>query len=187
MADIKNLGIFGNSNKGLDKIRQQTKAKNNNNTAAVSPEISNSLKETSEGSKKASSSSKIAVPKNKNGRKGAPITKFDRVYSAKQALKLSPLTNSTASIMVEKYETNITKDELLRKALNGYIKQNLSLEDKQDLLNSVMVELKLFREQYPTVPELDSNGNVVRTVEEIEQQTLEDLYEQWGINRKNRI
>jgi len=181
MADIKNLGIFGSNNKGLEKIRQQTKAKKNENTT-VNTYKSNAPIE-SEDKKKTS----LQVSKSSHGKKGAPITKFDRVYSAKQSIKLSPLTNSTASIMVEKYETNVTKDELLRKALNGYIKQNLSLEDKQDLLNSVLVELELFRTQFPTVPELDGRGNVIRSVEEIEQKTIEDLYEQWGINRKNRV
>ncbi len=40
----------------------------------------------------------------------------------------------------------MTRDELLRKALDEYIKQNLTQEDKQDLFNDVVKELDLFRE-----------------------------------------
>ncbi len=47
---------------------------------------------------------------------------------------------------------------MLRKALDEYIKQNLTQEDKQDLFNDVVKELDLFREKYPIVPELDDRG-----------------------------
>ena len=89
---------------------------------------------------------------------GAPIRKFDKVYSTKHPLKLSTLLNATSRVLVEKYETNMTRDELLRKALDEYIKQNLTQEDKQDLFNDVVKELDLFREKYPIVPELDDRG-----------------------------
>ena len=107
MAEIKNLGIFGSSNKGLDKIKQRSKEKSKETT------ISNIPKTHSTFRSQKTSSVAHEVPIRKK-RKGAPITKFDKVYAAMQSVKLSALTNATASIMVEKYETNMKKDELLK-------------------------------------------------------------------------
>lgn len=179
MAEIKNLGIFGSSNKGLDKIKQQSKEK-----ASVS-NISSKPKNNSNPRNQNTSSITNNVPTRKK-RKGAPITKFDKVYAAMQSVKLSALTNATASIMVEKYETNMKKDELLRKALNEYIRLNLSQEDKNDLLNSVALELDLFRETHPIIPDVDIDNNVLRSPEEIKQETFTDIKKQWGINDKIR-
>lgn len=179
MAEIKNLGIFGSSNKGLDKIKQQSKEK-----ASVS-NISSKPKNNSNPRNQNTSSITNNVPIRKK-RKGAPITKFDKVYAAMQSVKLSALTNATASIMVEKYETNMKKDELLRKALNEYIRLNLSQEDKNDLLNSVALELDLFRETHPIIPDVDIDNNVLRSPEEIKQETFTDIKKQWGINDKIR-
>ena len=175
MAEIKNLGIFGSSNKGLDKIKQRSKERARETT------ISNIPKTNSNSRSQKTSSVTHEVPIRKK-RKGAPITKFDKVY----AVKLSALTNATASIMVEKYETNMKKDELLRKALNEYIRLNLSQEDKNDLLNSVALELDLFREAHPIIPDVDIDNNVIRSSEEIKQETFTDIKKQWGINDKIR-
>ncbi|EKC6595728.1 TPA: hypothetical protein J8O93_002882, partial [Enterococcus faecium] len=117
---------------------------------------------------------------------GAPIRKFDKVYSTKHPLKLSTLLNATSRVLVEKYETNMTRDELLRKALDEYIKQNLTQEDKQDLFNDVVKELDLFREKYPIVPELDDRGEIIRTTSQIKQDTEDSLRKGWGMNNKVR-
>lgn len=111
---------------------------------------------------------------------GAPIRKFDKVY--KHPLKLSTLLNATSRVLVEKYETNMTRDELLRKALDEYIKQNLTQEDKQDLYNDVMKELTLFREKYPIIPELNNRGEIVRGVEQIRLDTEESIKNNWGMH-----
>ncbi|EMF0137208.1 hypothetical protein OSD45_002986, partial [Enterococcus hirae] len=115
---------------------------------------------------------------------GAPIRKFDRSFSAQMPLKLSPILNATSRVMVEKYETNLTRDELLRKALDEYIKQHLTQEDKQDLFNNVMREVEMFREKKPTIPETDVDGTIIRTVSEIEEETQMILRTNWGMNYK---
>lgn len=166
--DIKDLAIFGN-NKGLEKIKKQAEEKK---LGSEKKFFSNMEKQ-----------EVISTPKIKKRKKGAgpPIRKFDRVYSTKKPIKLSALLDSTAKIIVEKYETNLTKDELLRKALDNYIKQNLTKEDKQDLFNNVLHELEIFRIKNPTVPELDYNQNIVRNSEEIELETRKNLQKNWGI------
>lgn len=100
-------------------------------------------------------------------------------------LKLSPILNATSRVMVEKYETNLTRDEILRKALDEYIKQHLTQEDKQDLFNNVMREVEMFREKKPTIPETDVDGNIIRTVSEIEEETQMILRTNWGMNYKH--
>ncbi|MDN3109461.1 hypothetical protein P0E68_12350 [Enterococcus faecalis] len=180
MAEIKNLGIFGSSNKGLDKIKQRSKEKASETTISNIPKTNSSI------SRNQKTSSVVHEGPIRKKRKGAPITKFDKVYAAMQSVKLSALTNATASIMVEKYETNMKKDELLRKALNEYIRLNLSQEDKNDLLNSVALELDLFRETHPIIPDVDIDNNVIRSPEEIKQETFTDIKKQWGINDKIR-
>ena len=119
---------------------------------------------------------------------GAPVRKFDRVYAVKAPIKLSPLLNATSRILVEKYTTDFSRDELLREALDEYIKQNLSQEDKLDLFNSVKFELDLFRNgnaANQTVPECDAAGNVLRTVEELEKETEDLLIQAWGIRNND--
>ncbi|WP_369903953.1 hypothetical protein [Enterococcus faecium] len=73
--------------------------------------------------------------------------KVDRVYITKNPLKLSVLLNITSKLLVEKYETDTTRDELLRKSLDNYIRKNLTQEDKQDLFCDVIKELELFRKK----------------------------------------
>lgn len=80
----------------------------------------------------------------------------------------------------------MTRDELLRKALDEYIKQNLTQEDKQDLFNDVVKELDLFREKYPIVPELDERGEIVRTTTQIKIDTENFIRNGWRMNLKNR-
>ena len=197
MADIKDLGIFRN-NKGLDKIRAGTSARKKiNNPQTKTP--SNDLVpiKTQEELPNKEVISETLIPTSKNRRQtaiiktkkskgvGAPIRKFDRSFSAQMPLKLSPILNATSRVMIEKYETNLTRDEILRKALDEYIKQHLTQEDKQDLFNNVMREIEMFREKKPTIPETDADGTVIRTVSEIEEETMITLRNNWGINYKH--
>ena len=191
MADIKDLGIFGH-NKGLEKMKKDAEKKKQ---LADITEKKEELPLTAETILISEESTPLKVPKKQaaklsGGKKrlvGAPVRKFDRVYAVKTPIKLSPLLNATSRILVEKYATNFSRDELLREALNEYIKQNLSQEDKVDLFNSVQFELKLFRnakKENQTVPEVDDNGQILRTVEELEKETEEEITQAWGI-RKN--
>ncbi|MFP7386233.1 hypothetical protein SFB97_11515 [Enterococcus hirae] len=182
MADIKGLDIFGN-NKGLAKIKKEAEAKKKQQ--ANTPTENNPLKVRQSPERKTSSN--LERQERRRVKKvGAPIRKFDKVYSTKHPLKLSTLLNATSRVLVEKYETNMTRDELLRKALDEYIKQNLTQEDKQDLFNDVVKELDLFREKYPIVPELDDHGEIVRTATQIKINTEESLRKGWGMNNKIR-
>ncbi len=191
MADIKDLGIFGH-NKGLEKMKKDAEKKKQ---LADITEKKEELPLTAETILISEESTPLKVPKKQaaklsGGKKrlvGAPVRKFDRVYAVKTPIKLSPLLNATSRILVEKYATNFSRDELLREALNEYIKQNLSQEDKVDLFNSVQFELNLFRnakKENQTVPEVDDNGQILRTVEELEKETEEEITQAWGI-RKN--
>ena len=191
MADIKDLGIFGH-NKGLEKMKKDAEKKKQ---LADITEKKEELPLTAETILISEESTPLKVPKKQaaklsGGKKrlvGAPVRKFDRVYAVKTPIKLSPLLNATSRILVEKYATNFSRDELLREALNEYIKQNLSQEDKVDLFNSVQFELNLFRnskKENQTVPEVDDNGQILRTVEELEKETEEEIIQTWGI-RKN--
>ncbi|BDG69734.1 hypothetical protein ENLAB_32980 (plasmid) [Enterococcus innesii] len=203
MADIKDLGIF-RSNKGLDKIRAGNSArKNSKKPQTTSPsndiDTTNTQKDTVNikevihesptpsfediGQKVIKTKKKSSSSKKVKG-VGAPIRKFDRSFSAQMPLKLSPILNATSRVMVEKYETNLTRDELLRKALDEYIKQHLTQEDKQDLFNNVMREIEMFREKKPTIPETNVDGIVIRTVNEIEEETQMILRNNWGMNYK---
>lgn len=201
MADIKDLGIF-RSNKGLDKIRAGNTARKNvkkpqaitqaNGTDETASRAENTdYKEANSTSSESMPKTIVQQPKKKSSISkktkgvGAPIRKFDRSFSAQMPLKLSPILNATSRVMVEKYETNLTRDELLRKALDEYIKQHLTQEDKQDLFNNVMREIEMFREKKPTIPETDVDGTVIRTVEEIEQETKMILRNNWGMNYKH--
>ena len=194
MADIKDLGIFG-ANKGLEKMRKDADRRK---------QLVKETEKTVEPSKKAEKHivsetvKPVNVPKKPTTTPtlkidtkrvvGAPVRKFDRVYAVKAPIKLSPLLNATSRILVEKYTTDFSRDELLREALDEYIKQNLSQEDKLDLFNSVKFELDLFRNgnaANQTVPECDAAGNVLRTVEELEKETEDLLIQAWGIRNND--
>lgn len=209
MADIKGLQIFGATNKGLDKMKAQvektdTEKKNSSKEKKIvenkPPKKESTPKKKAESTKKvpqtnnvpiAAKTTKTKTEANKklaqNRSAGAPIRKFDRVYATKQPLKLSPILNSTSRILVEKYLTNMSRDELLRQALNSYIKQNLSQEDKLDLFNDLIKDLELFRSsklENETVAEVDDSGAIIRSTDEIEQETEADIIQSWGINKK---
>lgn len=167
--DIKSLSVF-NGNSGLDKIKKASQKKDN------------AKKEESFSQRQVSipKPQKKTVKVNSKGA-GAPVKQFDRVFASKAPLKLSAVLNSTSRNLVEKYETNSTRDELLRKALDEYIRQNLSLEDKMELYRAVLKDLDIFRDKFPTIQELDESNNIIRTVEEIEKETEMMLKKNWGL------
>ncbi|MDR2278206.1 MAG: hypothetical protein LBE23_10125 [Vagococcus sp.] len=203
-TDIKSLSIFGGDNPGLKKMREQAdKEKKNVAEESTLIEVTESLKIDNETLKETDNLNKdlpaandyednfkkndeptIKVSKKqiKNPKgAGAPIRQFDRVYSAKSPLKLSALLNSTSRNLVEKYETQLSRDELLRKALDEYIRQHLSLEDKHELYHAVLKDLEIFREKFPTIPEKNQRKEIIRDVSEIEQETEIELKRRWGI------
>ena len=116
MADIKGLDIFGN-NRGLERIKKEVEAKKKQNKQTFALKTADST-ETSSISKK----KQVALKTEKKtfSKVGAPIRKFDKVY--KHPLKLSTLLNATSRVLVEKYETNMTRDGLLKKSI-GWIYQ----------------------------------------------------------------
>lgn len=227
MADIKDLNIFGNRNKGLAQIKkaaQQKKASDKENEVnlpdtetvetetktqeneASSPTPSLESIEREETSKATNESTDIisntqqtvqsentpvnsneespkvvqVKRKNKKGA-GAPVRNFDRVHVASQPVKLSAILNSTSRILSEKYLAQHTRDEILRIALDDYIKVNFTKEDKRDLINDITKELSLYREKNPTIPQTDEHGNIIQSTEEIEAKTMNDLRTSWGL------
>ncbi|MBC1235482.1 hypothetical protein [Listeria booriae] len=225
MADIKDLNIFGNRNKGLAQIKkaaQQKKASDKENevnlpdTDAVETETKTkeneapsptpspeniereeAIKATNESTDIISNtqqtvqsenppvnpeeSPKIVQVKRKNKKgAGAPVRNFDRVHVASQPVKLSAILNSTSRILSEKYLTQHTRDEILRIALDYYIKVNFTKEDKRSLINDITKELALYREKNPTIPQTDEHGNIIQSTEEIEAKTMNDLKKSWG-------
>lgn len=176
MADIKGLSIFNNTNNGMKAIKD---AKKQNVDPAPSPAAAKDKKEPE--------IRRVTTPKEKPEIKakrsvGAPVKNYDRTHASKQPIKLSAILNSTSRSMVEKYETSLNKDELLRKALDFYIKQNLTKEDKFDLLRDVTRDLAIFREKNPTIEMVDEEGNVIKTAKQIEDETERDLRIRWGID-----
>lgn len=203
-TDIKSLSIFGGDNPGLKKMREQAdKEKKNVAEESTLIEVTESLKIDNETLKETNDLKKELPAANENKDKfkqddehtikvskkqiknpkgaGAPIRQFDRVYSAKSPLKLSALLNSTSRNLVEKYETQLSRDELLRKALDEYIRQHLSLEDKHELYHAVLKDLEIFREKFPTIPEKNQQKEIIRDVSDIEQETEIELKRRWGI------
>lgn len=176
MADIKGLSIFNNTNNGMKAIKD---AKSQQSSSTPSP--------TPKEEKKEPEVQRVTIPKEKIKPRakrsvGAPIKNYDRTHASKQPIKLSTILNSTSRSMVEKYETSLNKDELLRKALDFYIKQNLTKEDKFDLLRDVTRDLDIFREKNPTIEMVDEEGNIIKTAKQIEDETEHDLRKRWGID-----
>ncbi|WP_159723269.1 hypothetical protein [Enterococcus sp. CSURQ0835] len=167
MADIRDLGIF-NTNKGMAAIKKESATIKDNppqkNKVIPSPTPSETIRK-----------------KQSKRRVGAPIKNHDRAFVTSQPIKLSALLNSMTRVMVEKYETSLTKDDLLRKALDFYIKQNLTKEDKIDLLRDVSRDLDAYRSIHPTIPLEDDYGIILKSTDEIEKETLASLKERWGL------
>lgn len=168
MADIKNLSIFGKSDQGLKKIREKVKEEKINfiEIEQFNKDINHTIQST-----------------NRVRSVGAPIRNHDQVYTTKSALKLSAITVSLTRILSEKYMAENTRDEILRIALNDYIKHHLTKEDKEDLFNDLQKELADFREKHPTTHSYDENGNLLKTSEDIEKETQLYFIKNWGIKK----
>ncbi|MBC1914137.1 hypothetical protein HCA73_15910 [Listeria booriae] len=213
MADIKNLNIFGTKNKGLQEIKKASQQKKkaeqeiqDNHPPDIDTKVNveNKVEETKiekipqiekpvvvEGQDIADtnidtpsgqSTKPTAKRKNKKGA-GAPIRNFDRVYVASQPVKLSAILNSTSRVLSEKYLAQHTRDEILRIALDFYIKVTFTKEDKRSLINDLTKEMSLYREKNPTIPQIDDNGEIIKSVEDIEQTTINELKNNWGISQ----
>lgn len=192
MADLKDLGIFS-TNKGLEKIKEDAARKDKEKTEKlkeldIEKKIRKNKKDTISKSEKAKLKKglkeRAATKKSPSNPKGAgaPITKNDKAISATQSIKVSALLNSVLRILIEKYMTSNGKDEILRIALNDFIKLNFNKEDKQDLLISLTKELELYREKNPTIPKMSEDGRILRTVSEIEAETIANIKKEWGID-----
>lgn len=198
MADIKSLAIFG-ANKGLKKIeiaegakkkKKETDVKEEEKVRPESPVSETPIEEeqfqTSKENLSTASEEKIMTDivdgrkKRKKGA-GAPIRNFDRVYTTSQSVKLSALLNSTLRVLTSKYMTGESKDDILRKALNDYVKHNLTKEDKQDMLNDLQKDLSLFRIKNPTLDEVNENGEIILTAKQVEEKTMKDLERSLGL------
>ncbi|EAF5802294.1 hypothetical protein I1B29_003042, partial [Listeria monocytogenes] len=151
MADIKDLGIFGAKNKGLQKIKEASHKKESSSRRSSPIEQKNVVRENRDNKKNIKTNNSV----------GAPIKNYDRIYVASQPIKLSALLNSTSRVLNEKYMAGYTRDEILRLALDSYIKMNFTKEDKIDLYRDVSKELNLFREKHPTIPRDDMTEEVI--------------------------
>lgn len=191
MADLKDLSIF-NSNKGIDKINKRQKKR----AAVVEIPKERSLSDVGETKivdntnlsigkpdfKKSSIDKKKSAKKRKSG-VGAPLQNFDRVYATTggKPIKVSALLHAMSTVLGEKFMTESSRDEILRKALDDYIRVSMTKEDKQALFIDVQRDLALFRQSHPTIPEFDDNGNEIRSVEQIEAETLSTIKNSWGL------
>ncbi len=91
MADIKGLDIFGN-NKGLAKIKR---SRSKEKQQAITPSENKQL-EVHQVQEIKTSSNVERQSRGRTKKVGAPIRKFDKVYSTKHPLKLSTLLNATS-------------------------------------------------------------------------------------------
>ena len=107
MADIKGLDIFGN-NKGLAKIKKEAEAKKKQQ--AITPSENKQL-EVHQVQEIKTSSNVERQSRGRTKKVGAPIRKFDKVYSTKHPLKLSTLLNATSRVLVCLLYTSDAADE----------------------------------------------------------------------------
>ncbi|MDH6364482.1 hypothetical protein M2139_001527 [Enterococcus sp. PF1-24] len=177
MAEIRNLNIF-NANKGLAKIKEKQNSENLKKEATPTPLIK--PKE-----KRIVANDELARQKEEKKTKnvGPPLKTSDRVLVTTNGkpIKISPLLHSVSTILTEKYQTELTRDEILREAIDQYIRSKLNKEDKQSLFLDLERELELYREKHPTLAEYDKEGNLVRRPDEIEEYTAEQIKKRWEI------
>jgi len=169
MADLKDLNIF-NSNKGIDKIKRR---QSNKESKVKEPVVLDN------------SSNKVEKKdtKHKKNGVGAPIQNFDRVFATTKGkpIKVSALLHATSTVLGEKFMTEMSRDEILRKALDQYIRTNLTKEDKLLLYKDVTRDLDIYRKSNPTVYERNVDGKIIKTIEEIERETDQILRKNWEI------
>lgn len=177
MADIKKMNIFGSPNRGLDQIRKASVEKGNK----ILPVSATTKKSFKEDKSRSINDKKVKPKKTRKKGAGAPVRNFDRVFSASQPIKLSALLNATSRILSETHMAEYSRDEILRAALDDYIKVNLTREDKRALLNEVSKDLNTYRQKKPTLDRLDDDGNIIEKAKEIEEETERSIAEKWGI------
>ncbi len=177
MADIKKMNIFGSQNRGLDQIRKASVEKGNK----ILPTSLTTKKSVKEDKSRSINNKKVKPKKSRKKGAGAPVRNFDRVFSASQPIKLSALLNATSRILSETHMAEYSRDEILRAALDDYIKVNLTREDKRALLNEVSKDLNTYRMKNPTLDRLDDEGNVIEKAQEVEEGTERSIAEKWGI------
>lgn len=177
MGDIKKMNIFGSQNRGLDQIRKASEEKGNK----IFPASAATKKSFKEDKRRSNNDKKVKPKKTRKKGAGAPVRNFDRVFSASQPIKLSALLNATSRILSETHMAEYSRDEILRAALDDYIKVNLTREDKRALLNEVSKDLNTYRIKNPTLDRLDYDGNIIEKAKEIEEETGRSIAEKWGI------
>lgn len=194
MADIKNMAVFG-GNRGLDRIKEhraKSELVSDNNRSIVprkrrdtelSPLTSETPLKTSQKDSKSGVAKRPPTQRVKEG-KGAPIRCFDKTLATSNSIRLSFVLNTLTKILVEKYEVDTTKDELLRKALNEFIKTHYTLEDKQDIYTNLQNEIENYRIKNPTLDNVDIDGNIIESSEEIEKRNAQALREAWAMSKK---
>lgn len=182
MADINNSILFQKKKKNpLDKIKSYNKQ---NNKVQSNQIENNKLNSVVQNKEKKINTSKIDKPKSvkvlkENNKKklsvGAPDKFLDKALKASSSVKLSAVSNSILKILTEKYDADKTKDEIIRKALNEYIVTHLEKDDRIALLMDLEKDLKLYREKHPTLALVDEQGNLLKTTEEVEVDTINML------------
>lgn len=176
------MRIFSSTNTGLDKIKQETERNKTNKEKSPSPPLITATSNPKPApslpkEKNISSKEKVIV-----NRVGAPKKNLDQSFAMKNSIKVSALLNSITRVLTEKYMSELSRDELLRNAINQLILKELSTEDKLDLLSDVKRDLILFRKKHPTTDKIDKDGNIIKSAEEIEEETLKYLRKAWNIS-----
>lgn len=187
MADIKTSLLFQKKkNNPLDKIKAQNTHNQNyndqhdmdNNQINTDIHEDKNIKNQSLNNKRHVTKTVHKVISNKKKKrpsKGAPDTFLDKVFKSTASVRLSAVVNSTLKLLTEKYMADKSKDEILREALNEYIVTYLEKDDRILLLKDLEKDLDLFREKNPIVSLIDEDGNIIKSKESIEKETLETL------------
>ena len=189
MADIKSSVLFQKrKNNPLDKIKAQNQQKQEEQKVKqriTSQDNSIHHGDNPSGNKKTEEikNKKVksidTVKKTRHSSVGAPDKFLDKAFKVSQSVKLSAISNSTLRLLTEKYSTDKTKDEIIREALTEYIVTHLEKEERSLLLKDLEKELSLFREkeQNKTITLTDIEGNIIKSAEEIEKETIEGFRE----------
>lgn len=182
MADIKNSVLFQKKKKNpLDKIKSYNETQSQQKTVTHinkndKPVLNNKIEQKPKVSQK---KSKLVVNNKRKQRSsvGAPDKFLDKTLKATSSVRLSAASNSILKLLTEKYASNKTKDEIVIEALNEYVVTHLEKDDRILLLNDLKKDLNLYREKHPTLSVIDEDGNVIKTAEEIENETIEKFKE----------
>lgn len=190
MADIKSSVLFQKKKKNpIDKIKNQAKQYQPDESVPAQNDLKENKKKDITNSKLINKKVKTSVVrrnKDQNAErkklgKGAPDKFLDKSYRASKSVKISPILDAMLKSISEKYETDKTKDEILREALNEYICTHLEKEERAFLLRDVQKELNFFHEKNPTLSLLDEEGNIIKSAEDVEKETHQNLIKDWKL------